>query len=70
MKSDAFWLVEQIEKSFKPQSKFDLEDCDRILRVQTSMGGIDAGNMLKFLATWDSRRVYYPIPLSLSVAFL
>ncbi len=52
-KSEAALLVEQIESSFPDyKANFDLEDCDRILRIKFDTGAVDAERVIKFLSTF------------------
>jgi hypothetical protein len=47
---DANMLIEQIQQSFfNYQVNFDLEDCDRILRVKCITGTIQSALLIDFL---------------------
>ncbi|HRO47650.1 hypothetical protein [Agriterribacter sp.] len=47
---DAHMLIEQIERSFSNyQANFDLQDCDRILRVKCTSGTIQAALIIDLL---------------------
>ena len=50
-KSEADLLVEQIENSFSDyKANFDLEDCDRILRIKSGSGEVDAARVINYLS--------------------
>ena len=49
-RGQADWLVRQIEKAFENcAANFDLEDCDRVLRVQTSDPRLDVCTLIAML---------------------
>lgn len=46
-------LVVEIQKTFRGyRVNFDLEDCDRILRVEYHGGSIQASELIRFLQTY------------------
>jgi len=46
----AIMLIEQIHKTFSGyRANFDLEDCDRILRVTSVTGSVEAGELIRLL---------------------
>lgn len=48
--NDASWLLEQINRSFANYTaSFDLEDCDRILRIQCINDSIDCLALISLL---------------------
>lgn len=48
--NDATWLLEQITRSFSNYTaSFDLDDCDRILRIQCINAPIDCSALISLL---------------------
>lgn len=48
-KSAANKLIEQIQEHFDYQVNFDLEDCDKILRVECGSKEIETSQLIDFL---------------------
>jgi len=47
---DAAWILEQMDRNFPDcQANFDLEDCDRILRVKSGHGQVDSEGIITLL---------------------
>lgn len=54
-------LVDKIHKTFsKYSANFDLEDCDRILRVQCTNGSIRSGALIMFLKNFGCQAEVLP----------
>ena len=67
---DANMLIEQIQQSFfNYQANFDLDDCDRILRVKCISGTIQAALIIELLkdAGFDAAILPDNIPLPASI---
>ncbi len=48
--NEADLLIKNIERMFSDYKvNFDLEDCDRIMRVKSRTGGINSENLIKLL---------------------
>ena len=44
---DASMLIDQIHKAFRGyKANFDLDDCDRILRVKSTMGPVESHRLI------------------------
>lgn len=49
-RAEADRLLEQIHQAFQGHTaNFDLDDCDRILRIQYSEGKLDTEGLIRFL---------------------
>ena len=49
--SQAYLLIEQIHKTYTHyKANFDLEDCDRILRVESNLSGIEPSLLISLLS--------------------
>ena len=46
---DASILIEQIQRTFNYQANFDLDDCDRILRVRCATGTVQSALLIDLL---------------------
>ncbi|PWT78194.1 MAG: hypothetical protein C5B59_02295 [Bacteroidetes bacterium] len=48
---EAEWLVERIHEKFRDYKvNFDLEDCDRILRVKSFAGPVNSGYLIQLMS--------------------
>jgi hypothetical protein len=48
---DAYRLIESIHRVFRGyKANFDLQDCDRILRIVAGSGHVDAGAVIRLLS--------------------
>lgn len=57
----AYRLIEQIHQRFADyQANFDLEDCDRILRVICSTGPVHAEGLIALLNEWGVKAEVLP----------
>lgn len=51
-RGQALWLVEEIQKAFDGyKANFDLDDCDKILRVVSPSGIVQSIKLINFLKT-------------------
>lgn len=57
----AYKLVEQIHQRFADyKANFDLEDCDRILRVVCTTGTVEAAGLIALLNEWGFKAEVLP----------
>jgi hypothetical protein len=50
--NEAIWLIDQITRIFSDYVvNFDLEDCDRVMRVKREKGTIDSTAIIALLST-------------------
>ena len=54
-KSAANKLIEQIQEHFDYQVNFDLEDCDKILRVECGSKAIEVSRLIDLLEVYGFR---------------
>lgn len=63
-------LKEVFEQVYNYEATFDLEDCDRILRIKSS-GNIHAGNIVKLMKDYGFKAEVlpenYPLPIIQSI---
>ncbi len=50
--NEAVWLIDQISRIFSDYLvNFDLEDCDRVMRVKCEKGPVDSSAIIALLST-------------------
>jgi len=60
-KEHAAMLLEQIHKTFADyKANFDLDDCDKILRVKSSTGQVQPSGLIQLLQTFGFEAAVLP----------